>query len=245
MRKFFIALLLLLIAGAASAQECRNDVSQANELIFEIKIDSQGNAISNEILTIPFSEECLVEKGLQRLNESKAVCSDIMESFGELNQEFMLASNCTIGFDSNELKVYFSSKGANVVRVQDGKLTAVFGEISIRGLNPQADTTLRVSLPEGFELLDYSPKERSIATSSQVFWMKIPKEPISIQYNAADNGSQQSLIVLAIAIIIAIAILAFGLLFKKRSDFLKKKHLEKSKMQHGKLEELKAPRAKK
>lgn len=242
MRKNSIALFLLLIAGTALAQECSVGTLQAKELIFEIQLNSEGTAAALEKMTIPYSQECALEKGLssaiQEIN-----CSAFGNSFTELSQEFAQASNCTVAYnDKNWLEVNFSSQSDILSREQNGMQIASFGKIKIQGLSAQAQNTLRISLPEGFELLDYSPKEKSISAKAAVFWMEIPKEQIMLQYKSSANASESmNFIIAAIAIILAIAILVFGMLFKKRSGFLKKKLLEKRKMPHGKLEELKIP----
>ena len=238
MRKVFIALFLLLIAGAALAQECSVGVSQAKELIFEIQLNSEGKATALEKMTIPYPQECALEKGLSSATR-EINCNAFGNSFNELSQEFAQTSNCTVSYnDKNQLIVDFSSQTGIISREQGGRQIAGFGKISTQGLDSLAQSTLRISLPEGFALLDYAPKEKSISTKAGVFWMEIPKEQITLQYRASANASESmNSIIAAIAIILAVCVLAFGMLFKERKDSFvagiesKEKEIEKKQKQ--------------
>ncbi|MBN3037122.1 MAG: hypothetical protein JW834_01610 [Candidatus Diapherotrites archaeon] len=214
MRKLFA---LLLLASAFGACDISSDAAQEIHSVFSLNKDR--SAFFFVQMTIPASDECLQQAGMESVKQAPLTCSTdefqdyVFQHFGE---KFVENAYCQLNY--SEGSVVFEISG-RVLGVMSGSLDeyefTVTNWTASRAQEGVIDT-LTIYLPENAENVMYYPKKDSARDGKTIYWSQIPLEKPRISFRV-ETAMQHALPTTAAAALAIVVIVWVAWLYFKRA----------------------------
>jgi len=239
------AIAFILLLGFALA-DCSLDTNNSDAFLFRLHVKEDSTATMEMDIGIPYSYECLVEKGMANISITPKECDEalINDVVFRAMDFFVISSQCSLGYDSatSHIIIKTSSQLEKIAsKTEDDYYEIRFSKWALDPSKPGIKNTLEVFLPEGSEIVSYFPQRNSSKTgSNSIRWSDAPGEPISVKYSLPKARQETPLplfaLIAAVAIAAALAAIWFACKMKQKAGIKKLSGREKT--LNKKLEDL-------
>lgn len=231
--KLSFFLFLGLLFSPVFGQDCTISAENSDEFLFEVYVQADGSTEMKTIWKIPYTQECVLEKGLTEFMGTPLKCDDGIISdvlFRSMNF-FVINSECLYSFEkeTRHLLIETASITEKIAKEDNGAWEIKFEKWDF---NPpeQMGNKMKIVLPQGARVISFFPKKDGQERMGYLSWSPIPKEPIGIKYSVPVPIGRNPI---AWGATIAIVLIAGAIIIKKLRD------------RHKVIEEIKTLKAKK
>lgn len=218
---------LVFILAAAHAQECTISAENSDEFLFEVYVQEDGSTKMDTIWKIPYTKECVAEKGLEDFIDEPIECQEeiVSDVLFRSTNFFVISSQCFFSFEeeTQHLLIKTSSFTEKIATEENGEWSIRFEKWEFEA-PVSTSNSMKIFLPANGRVISYFPKKNGEQRINHISWEPVPKEPVGLKYSMPIPLEKNPL---ALGATLLVVLGALAIIVKKAMD--KHKVVEKIK----------------